>query len=88
MMLKLIIMRFLEKILKLNDKVLHFMACFIITLVLGENCAAVAALTKEFADWMYKRNCNVGNGWDWMDMAANAAGIVLGCVLRRIVFNY
>ena len=52
-------------LLKLNDKLLHFLACLVITLTVGELCAVTAGVTKEAADWMYKKNCKVGSGWDW-----------------------
>jgi len=45
-------------------------------------------VTKEAADWMYKKNCKVGSGWDWLDILADVAGIAVGSVLRRLVFDY
>ena len=80
----------LDILLKLNDKLLHFLACLVITLTAGELCAVTAGVTKEAADWMYRKNCKVGSGWDWdwLDILADAAGIAVGSVLRRIVFTY
>ena len=60
----------LDMLLKLNDKLLHFLACLVITLTAGELCAVTAGVTKEAADWMYKKNCKVGSGWDWLDILA------------------
>lgn len=65
-----------------------FFACLAITLTAGELCAVTAGVTKEAADWMYKKNCKVGSGWDWLDVLADAAGIAVGSVLRRLVFDY
>lgn len=59
-------------LLKLNDKLLHFFACLAITLTAGELCAVTAGVTKEAADWMYKKNCKVGSGW-------GLAGCTCGC---------
>ena len=73
--------------LKLNDKLLHFLACLVITLTAGELCAVTAG-GKEAADWMYRKNCKVGSGWDWLDILADAVGIAVGSVLRRLVFDY
>lgn len=72
--------------LRINDKLLHFLACLVITLTAGELCAVTAGVTKEAADWMYKKNCKVGS--DWLDILADAAGIAVGSVLRRLVFDY
>ena len=61
-------------LLKLNDKLLHFLACLAITLTAGELCAVTAGVTKEAADWMYKKNCKVGSGWDWLGLAGHTCG--------------
>lgn len=47
---------------RINDKLLHFLACLVITLTVGELCAVTAGVTKEAADWMYRKNCKVGSG--------------------------
>lgn len=80
----------MDMFLRINDKLLHFLACLVITLTVGELCAVTAGVTKEAADWMYKKNCKVGSGWDWdwLDILADAAGIAVGSVLRRLVFDY
>ena len=64
----------MDMLLKLNDKLLHFLACLVITLTVGELCAVTAGVTKEAADWL--------------DVLADAAGIAVGSVLRRLVFDY
>lgn len=78
----------LDMFLRINDKLLHFLACLVITLTVGELCAVTAGVTKEAADWMYRKKYKVGSGWDWLDILADAAGIAVGSVLRRIVFTY
>ena len=47
----------MDMFLRINDKLLHFLACLVITLTAGELCAVTAGVTKEDADWMYKKNC-------------------------------
>lgn len=83
-----IVKKCMDMFLRINDKLLHFLACLVITLTVGELCAVTAGVTKEAADWMYKKNCKVGSGWDWLDILADAAGIAVGSVLRRLVFDY
>ena len=78
----------MDMLLRINDKLLHFLACLAITLTAGELCAVTAGVTKEAADWMYRKKYKVGSGWDWLDILADAAGIAVGSVLRRIVFTY
>ena len=78
----------MDMLLRINDKLLHFLACLAITLTAGELCTVTAGVTKEAADWMYKKNCKVGSGWDWLDVLADAVGIAVGSVLRRLVFDY
>lgn len=48
-------MKIVDSILKMNDKVLHFIACLVLTMTVGEIGALSAALTKEGADWLYKK---------------------------------
>lgn len=45
----------MDMLLKLNDKLLHFLACLAITLTAGELCAVTAGVTKEAAGWTYLR---------------------------------
>ena len=45
----------LDMLSRINDKLLHFLACLAITLTAGELCAVTAGVTKEAADWMYKK---------------------------------
>ncbi len=52
----------LDMLSRINDKLLHFLACLVITLTVGELCAVTAGVTKEAADWMYRKNCKVGSG--------------------------
>ena len=78
----------LDILLKLNDKLLHFLACLVITLTAGELCAVTAGVTKEAADWMYKKNCKVGTAWAGLDRLADSAGIAVGSVLSRLEFDY
>lgn len=57
--------------LRINDKLLHFLACLAITLTAGELCAVTAGVTKEAADWMYKRTARsvrAGTGWTYLRM--------------------
>lgn len=73
--------------MKMKDKILHFCCCLLITLLLGWQAGATAAVTKEVADEMHYRQYSVGNGWDWMDVLADIAGIAIGIIIR-LIFNF
>lgn len=72
----------------LNDRALHFGCSFALVILLGESFAAIAGVTKETADVLYKQCYQVGSGWDWKDIAADAAGIALGSLVRRVIIGY
>ena len=69
-------------LLKLNDKLLHFLACLAITLTAGELCAVTAGVTKEAADWMYKKNCRHSGR-----QRIKEIGIRLLILLKRIMLD-
>ena len=61
-----------------GDYILHFMACFALSL-LGSYGAAVAiglGIGKEYGD-----KYAAGNRWDWTDIAADALGIITGLTI-------
>lgn len=66
-----------------DDKAKHLAACFCLTLVFGAMfgvaggvCVALTAGVAKEA-WDSRPG---GTGWDWMDLAADAAGAVCGTV--------
>ncbi len=79
------------------DKLYHFSACFIITLIAGVLLfpfanivgvligtfitASAAALAKEYGD-----KCNPINKWDWKDIIADYCGTFLGMVILLIIY--
>lgn len=70
-----------------HDKLVHAIVCFLICVCLGVAAASVAAITKEGADEYHKRVNGVGSGWDWKDIMADAVGILLGYLIRLILFK-
>lgn len=77
----------------MNDKMLHFLVCAAIAAVMAAvmrltgatvvqtaiasvGAAMAAGLGKEYGD-----RCAVGNHWDWVDLAADLAGAVVGTVV-------
>ena len=67
----------------LNDKLKHFIVCFIVTAIAGSHGAAAAmgaGITKEWCD-----SHQPDNKWDWWDIAADVAGIIAGLTVRQII---
>lgn len=77
----------------MNDKLQHFLVCAAIAAVMAAvmrltgatvtqtaiasvGAAMAAGLGKEYGD-----RCAVGNHWDWVDLAADLAGAVVGTVV-------
>lgn len=77
----------------MNDKLLHFLVCAAIaaltgilmmlvgatvvqTAIASVGAAMAAGLGKEYGD-----RCAIGNHWDWVDLAADLAGAVVGTVV-------
>ena len=77
----------------MNDKMLHFLVCAAIaaltgilmmlvgatvvqTAIASVGAAMAAGLGKEYGD-----RCAIGNHWDWVDLAADLAGAVVGTVV-------
>ncbi len=65
--------------MKHKDKLLHFSACFLATL-LSPWLALGLALGKEYGDHKAQ-----GNRWDWLDMLANISGILLALTLKTLI---
>lgn len=74
----------------MNDKLQHFLVCAAIAAVMAAvmrltgatvvqtaiasvGAAMSAGLGKEYGD-----RCAIGNHWDWVDLAADLAGAVVG----------
>ena len=77
----------------MNDTLQHFLVCAAIAAVMAAvmrltgatvtqtaiasvGAAMSAGLGKEYGD-----RCAVGNRWDWLDLAADLAGAVVGTVV-------
>lgn len=77
----------------MNDKLQHFLVCAAIAAVMAAvmmvtgatvtqtaiasvGAAMAAGLGKEYGD-----HCAAGNHWDWLDLAADLAGAVVGAGL-------
>lgn len=69
----------------------HILVGFLIGLAFGLDCAFVAAVSAEAKDWLWngarggKFGWVVGNGFDWLDLAATVIGGSLGALLRFII---
>ena len=80
-----------------KDKVMHFIACLLIAVVVGVvmipcatlfgivfasfMCASSAALAKEYADKL-----NPNNRWDWNDIIADYAGTFTGIIIVILLY--
>lgn len=77
----------------MNDKLQHFLICAAIAAVMAAvmrltgatvvqtaiasvDTSMAAGLGKEYGD-----RCAIGNHWDWVDLAADLAGAVVGTVV-------
>lgn len=74
----------------LNDKVKHFIICFIPTFTLGVygiSGSMGAGITKEWCD-----SHQPGNKWDWWDIAADVAGAIAGLLahygLKYLIYKH
>jgi hypothetical protein len=59
------------------DKVLHFGACFVLSLYQWD-VALAAAIAKEYGDYN-----NPNSGWSWWDIVADALGIGTGLIIKQ-----
>lgn len=83
----------------MNDKLQHFLVCAVIAAVMAAvmrltgatvtqtaiasvGAAMAAGFGKEYGD-----RCAVGNRWDWVDIAADLAGAVVGAILILLVMH-
>lgn len=81
----------------MNDKLQHFLVCADIAAVMAAvmmvtgatvvqtaiasvGAAMAAGLGKEYGD-----RCAIGNHWDWVDLAADLAGAVVGATLILLI---
>ncbi len=62
-----------------RDKWMHFGACAVASLV-STMLAVGLAVGKEYGD-----SKAPGNRWDWMDIAADVAGIAVGTCVRIVI---
>lgn len=78
----------------MNDKMQHFLVCAVIAAVVAVTAlllfgmtmtqSAVAAVAVAMAAGFgkeYGDRCAVGNRWDWLDLAADLGGAVVGTVV-------
>ena len=68
-----------------KDKIQHFSVCFIISVTAGFDGALLAtglSIGKEYGD-----SKAPGNHWDWMDIIADAAGILSGCIIHYLAIR-
>jgi len=70
------------------DKFLHLLVCLGLTLWPGPVYAIMAAVLKEALDQFAKHNVRIripkiltGTGWSWLDILADAIGILIGTIL-------
>ena len=64
-----------------TDKLIHFAACLIITLIWGEASAGIAGVFKEIAD-----SHPNGSGFSYKDLVFDGLGIGLGMVIRNTFY--
>lgn len=64
------------------DKWKHFGVCLIASIV-SPWLAVGLALGKEYGD-----SKAVGNKWDWMDIVADAVGVLIGTMLRILFMSW
>lgn len=68
-----------------KDKLEHFAVCLIPALVFGGYGVILStglAIGKEYGD-----SKAIGNKWDWLDIVADALGIIVGFALNRIIYS-
>lgn len=79
-----------------TDKIKHFFAClavalmasfieavcgasYLLSVVAGVIAGTAIGIGKEYGD-----KCVPGNKWDWFDIAADAAGAIIGAALGSL----
>ena len=62
------------------DKVEHFGACFVATVLFDWQFATGLAIGKEYGDYN-----NPNSGWSWWDLFADALGIGTGLLIKHIL---
>lgn len=79
-----------------KDKIKHFFAClavalmasfieavfgapYLLSIVAGIIAGCAIGIGKEYGD-----KCAPGNKWDWYDIAADAAGAIIGAALGSL----
>jgi hypothetical protein len=72
-----------------SDKVLHFLCSLVITVALGLFLSPLDAVLVALAVGVSKEGYDCmkmdATGWDWLDLLADAVGIMVGVILIEMV---
>lgn len=63
-----------------GDYILHFSACFILSLIGHWWLAAILGIGKEVKD-----SWKGGSGWSWLDLVADGLGIAAGLAVNMAI---
>lgn len=66
--------------IKENDKIKHFIVCFIGSFLFGYGFGVGAGLAAEYKDMAW------GGKWGWCDLLADALGTIIGGLIHIIIF--
>ncbi len=70
------------------DKCTHFLACYAVTMTVGINSTpeigALIGLAVGLGKEAYDKRPG-GSGWDWYDVVADVAGVIVGYVVLNCI---
>lgn len=75
------IIKKIKEWLNISDMGLHVLACFLFAAVLGWGGGVGAGIAAEYKDYAW------GGKWDWDDLAADLAGVIIGAVAHFMLFG-